>query len=68
MSRRREVAGALVASSGAQSLIFTGNASNGPRETADHAADAAARCAETAPASGAVKFDCRNPPGEPAPY
>ena len=57
-----------------QSLIFTDNGSNrgagerGPRR-GDRAGGqrGAARC-ETAPASEAAKFDCRNPAGAPAPY
>jgi hypothetical protein len=57
-----------------QSLIFTDNGSNrgagerGPRR-GDRAGGqrGAARC-ETAPASEATKFDCRNPAGAPAPY
>jgi hypothetical protein len=65
-----------------QSLIFTDNASNGPPgdrgprrgDRADRGGggrgrrDAAARCADTAPAPDAAKFDCRNPAGAPAPY
>ena len=58
-----------------QSLIFTDNAANGPPgergpRRGDRAGggrrDAAARC-ETAPASDAAKFDCRNPAAAPAP-
>jgi len=65
-----------------QSLIFTDNASNGPPgdrgprrgDRADRGGggrgrrDAAARCADTAPAPDAAKFDCRNPAAAPAPY
>ena len=65
-----------------QSLIFTDNASNGPPgdrgpRRGDRGGggrgrrDAAAGCAETAPAPDAAKFDCRNPaaaPAAPTPY